>query len=156
MILSNLMHDAGHILCGVDHSEQSLKAASAAAELAHKCKSDLILLTVVRASHTAQADIAKYLRHEHNPDPPAVVVAELAQSELCLLTDSIRRGSGVAVACEVLVGEASTEIVSYARNHAIDLIVVGHCGHNRFAEMVLGSVTRRVVELAPCPVLIVR
>jgi nucleotide-binding universal stress UspA family protein len=48
------------------------------------------------------------------------------------------------------------EIVRYASEEAIDLIVMGTHGRGPIAHMLLGSVAERVVRKAPCPVLTVR
>ena len=103
-----------------------------------------------------QQNIAEYLRHEHNADPPMVAIAEAAQDELGRLRDRISGQHRLAVTCDVRAGEAPDEIVAWARCHAIDLIVIGHRGQSRLAATLLGSVARQVVESAPCPVLIVR
>ena len=47
-------------------------------------------------------------------------------------------------------------IVEYAREHAIDLIVMGTRGNQALAHLLMGSVAERVVRTAPCPVLTVR
>lgn len=144
------------ILCAVDHSEPSLRAARFALELAGKCAAELTLVNIVRLPDGEQYGITDYLRHEHNPDPPGVAVLEAAQDELALLSDRLANERGVAITCEVRAGEAATEIVASARNRAIDLLVIGHRSQTRLAQALLGSVARRVVDTAPCPVLIVR
>ena len=50
----------------------------------------------------------------------------------------------------------SAAIVFYARDAAIDLIVIGTHGRGAIAQLLIGSVAERVVRLAPCPVLTVR
>lgn len=47
-------------------------------------------------------------------------------------------------------------IVSYAKEAAIDLIVLGTHGRGGMAHLFMGSVAERVVRTAPCPVLTVR
>lgn len=44
-------------------------------------------------------------------------------------------------------------IMDYARDHDIDLIVMGTQGRDAWARLVVGSVAERVVRRAPCPVL---
>jgi len=48
------------------------------------------------------------------------------------------------------------EIVSYARDANVDLIVMGTHGRGAMAHLLMGSVAERVVRTAPCPVLTVR
>jgi nucleotide-binding universal stress UspA family protein len=55
-----------------------------------------------------------------------------------------------------LPGSPFVEIVRYAKEHTIDLIVIGTHGRGPVAHMLLGSVAEKVVRKAPCPVLTVR
>lgn len=48
------------------------------------------------------------------------------------------------------------EIVTYAREADVDLIVIGTHGRGAMAHLLMGSVAERVVRTAPCPVLTVR
>jgi nucleotide-binding universal stress UspA family protein len=52
-------------------------------------------------------------------------------------------------------GPAET-IVQYAKDHGIDLIVMGTHGRRALAHVLMGSVAERVVRTASCPVLTVR
>lgn len=56
----------------------------------------------------------------------------------------------------VLMGRPFVEIVRYAREQAIDLIVIATHGRGGLAHVLLGSTTEKVVRKAPCPVLTVR
>ncbi len=55
-----------------------------------------------------------------------------------------------------LIGSPFLEIVTYAKAHEIDLIVIGTHGRGPIAHMLMGSVAEKVVRKAPCPVLTVR
>lgn len=48
------------------------------------------------------------------------------------------------------------EIVRYAKERQLDLIVVGTHGRNALGHLLMGSVAEKVVRMAPCPVLSVR
>src|SRR6185295_7251497 len=52
-------------------------------------------------------------------------------------------------------GDAADEIVRYARDHGIQLIVLGTHGRTGVSRVLLGSVAERVIRTAPCPVLTV-
>jgi nucleotide-binding universal stress UspA family protein len=60
------------------------------------------------------------------------------------------------VRTELRTGSPFVEIVRYARDERIDLIIMGTHGRGPIAHMLLGSVAERVVRKAPCPVLTVR
>ena len=47
-------------------------------------------------------------------------------------------------------------IVEFVRTHDYDLLVVGFMGHSALYNRLIGSTTDRLVELAPCPVFVVK
>jgi nucleotide-binding universal stress UspA family protein len=55
-----------------------------------------------------------------------------------------------------VLGHPVVEILKYAADHVVDLIVLGTHGRGPLGHMVMGSVAERVVRKAPCPVLTVR
>ena len=57
--------------------------------------------------------------------------------------------------CAMRVGLAPDEIVRYAQEHEVDLIVMGTHGREGVSRVLLGSVAEKVVRKAPCPVLTV-
>ena len=54
-----------------------------------------------------------------------------------------------------MVGGAGHAIAEIAKEEGSDLIVVGNRGHTALAGLLLGSVTQRLLHIAPCPVLTV-
>jgi nucleotide-binding universal stress UspA family protein len=56
----------------------------------------------------------------------------------------------------VQFGTAYHEIVTYAGDHDIDLIVMGNVGRSAIADVLLGSVASHVIRYARCPVLSVK
>lgn len=63
---------------------------------------------------------------------------------------------GVSVKREVLIGTAFLEIIRYAKDEDIDLIVIGTHGRTGLVHVLMGSVAEKIVRKAPCPVLTVR
>jgi len=53
-------------------------------------------------------------------------------------------------------GDPVRQVVGYAAERGVDLIVLGTHGRGPVAHMLMGSVAERVVRGAPCPVLTVR
>ena len=56
----------------------------------------------------------------------------------------------------ILQGEPHREIVRYAQEHEIDLIVIASHGRTGLAHMLMGSVAEKIVRLSPVPVLAVK
>ena len=61
----------------------------------------------------------------------------------------------ISVAYEgtVLFGQVAAEIIRYAEEKTVDLIIIGTHGFKGLDRMLLGSVAEKVVKLAPCPVM---
>lgn len=150
------MQELKRILVAVDFSQPSVRAAELAADIARSRSAELVLLTVVEHLDSPQARLAR-IAHDRYPNEPAtLVVEEAARAELCLLGERLTAATGSPVACQVEIGEPAEIILSFAERNSIDLIVLGHTGHNRFIGAVLGSVAKRVIDVAVCPVLVVR
>lgn len=98
--------------------------------------------------------------------PPAPAVPGVMWGELDL--DGMRRrakeelvtavkAAGVEGAqVEVLMGAPGTRIAEFAREQGCGLIVIPSHGRTGLERWVMGSVSERVVRLAPCPVLVLR
>jgi nucleotide-binding universal stress UspA family protein len=71
------------------------------------------------------------------------------------LIDSDRSGPPTQRAVLTSISPVSA-IVDYAKDHDIDLVVMGTHGRGPVTHFVMGSVAERVVRSAPCPVLTVR
>jgi nucleotide-binding universal stress UspA family protein len=56
----------------------------------------------------------------------------------------------------LLEGDAPTEIVRYAQDAAMDLIVMGTHGRTGLERLLMGSVAEKVMRDAPCSVLVVK
>lgn len=81
---------------------------------------------------------------------------ESAQRQLdAVITDDDRRMLGAKTVLVTSSSPALT-IVTYARDEAIDMIVLGTHGRGPMAHLLMGSIAERVVRTAPCPVLTVK
>jgi nucleotide-binding universal stress UspA family protein len=76
----------------------------------------------------------------------------LADSRQDLEELASRVDGGAEVKLEILEGEPAAEIVGYAQEHEVDLIVMPTRGHGPFRQFILGSVTAKVLHDSQCPV----
>jgi nucleotide-binding universal stress UspA family protein len=56
----------------------------------------------------------------------------------------------------VLAGHAVPTIVDFLESGGFDLLIVGFMGHSALYNRLIGGTTDRLVELAPCQVLVVK
>lgn len=146
------------ILVPVDGSKPSLDASEEAISLAAKYEAELIVV------HVVSPDVRYgYLEDVITPGLPASlkVVVVLAMEKGQKYLDEVKQNASknkVEVRTEVLIGATSVvkEIVEYAEEHKIDLIVIGTRGISGIKKMLLGSTASGVLSYAHCPVLIVK
>jgi nucleotide-binding universal stress UspA family protein len=80
---------------------------------------------------------------------------EQAQAILARALALLRR-RGLEAECECRQGSPAGQILDVARRAGTDLIVVGSRGHSGIRNMVLGSITQRILRHAPCSVFCAR
>lgn len=137
------------VLVAVDGSESSLKAARMGIEVATKFGARLTLVHVV----------PKLLLP---PDAYGLTIAEVEKEHRAyaerLLDRTIAQLAleGVDVTKTILYGSPAEAIAEEAAASDVGLVVIGSRGHGAVARMFLGSVSDRLVHIAPKPVLVVR
>jgi nucleotide-binding universal stress UspA family protein len=70
--------------------------------------------------------------------------------------EEVAERHGVRSTAKLLSGDAVDEIVAYADNLDVDLIVVGSRGHGTLVSALLGSVSRGVLSESKRPVAVIR
>jgi len=63
---------------------------------------------------------------------------------------------GLKLNTHIFVGHPVRDIVKLADDLKADLVVIGAKGHSELYERMIGSRADRIVQLAPCPVLVVK
>lgn len=64
--------------------------------------------------------------------------------------------NGLALHAHVVAGHPVRDIVDFAVKIQARLLVIGATGHSALYERLIGSRADRIVQLAPCPVLVVK
>jgi nucleotide-binding universal stress UspA family protein len=141
----------GHILCPVDFSRTADKAMEYAGALAQRFNADLTVLHVIYDP----LDITC----SHIPHPPLEQLREerIREAER-LLERRVHRALGSVPRAKIAVvaGPPYARIIRYAREHQVDLIVMGTQGLSGLDRWIMGSTAERVVRTSPCPVVSIR
>lgn len=142
------------ILVATDFSPASDAALSYGRELARSFGSTLIILHVVEdiAARSLGIDGGMLLTE---PDVQRQFEVD-ARTEIDAAISSADRADLKATGLILRSSAPAAAIVSCAHERGIDLIVMGTHGRSGFAHLLMGSVSERVVQTAPCPVLTVR
>jgi nucleotide-binding universal stress UspA family protein len=139
------------ILLPTDFSTHSATATKYACELAARFDAELHLLHALEVHLSATPtfgmglDLPRYVHESRHAAEKALAGALDPQWS-----------AGRRVVQSVVEGSPKVEIVRYARQHAVDLIVLATHGRSGLAHILIGSVAESVVRTAPCPVLTVR
>lgn len=138
-----------NILIATDGSENTQKAISYGIEIAKLSGATVHALYVVNSSPIisenwtiGRENIYEIIRSE----------GKKAVSEI----KKIGEASGVEVTEVILDGYPSNEIMDFAENNNIDLIVMGTLGKTGLDRLLIGSVAEKVVRASKVPVMVVR
>ena len=139
------------ILVATDFSDASTIAVHQATELAEILGARITLLHVVEEPFGYVGEMHAYLP-EVDAFRKTLNDAARAQLDKVFTTEEIARWH---VSLQLRTGTPYVEIVRFAKDHGINLIVIGTHGRGLLSHMVLGSVAEKVVRYAECAVLTV-
>jgi nucleotide-binding universal stress UspA family protein len=135
-----------NILLAVDGSEYSHRAIEYARSLTERYEANLLLVHVF--SHTS--DLLGYQDFEKlyaKRKSAGQAVLDSAKKILGSTTFKVHE--------ELMEGSEAEAILKVAENHQADLIIMGTRGFGAVKGMLVGSVSRKVIHLSTCPVMVV-
>lgn len=135
------------VLVPVDGSEFSRKAVEYAADFAPMVGASVVLLTC-RLEVTSLLSKDLYEKAIHDLDAHA--------EELLGPYKEILAKAHVPVTDMVLGGTPEDTILQVAKGEDCDMIIMGSRGYSDIKGLFLGSTTHRVLQLAECPVTVIR
>jgi nucleotide-binding universal stress UspA family protein len=138
------------ILYPTDFSEFSRCAMPYAMEFSRHFESQLHCLHVVEPTYLDSMLAAE--THE----PTITDQIGSMQQRMQEFVDEYLKDDQEHVVSKVISGHPFEEIIGYARNQEIDLIILATHGHGALSSMLLGSITEKVVRKSPCPIMTVR
>lgn len=141
------------ILFPTDFSELSLNALKYARSFVETFKAELHVIHVVDEAALYWTAVAP----NSVPVGPSIdELTTLAESDMQRFAQAHLDDLKAPLSTEVLTGRPFMEIIRYAREKSIDLVVLGTHGRSGLRHVLLGSVAEKIVRKAPCPVLTIR
>ena len=135
------------ILIANDGSEGATRALAAALDLARRLKAKLDMISVEELPRVpSSVDEVLEEKDEANRRFDVVIAQARAQAKMF----------HVKLEPHVVIGHAVPTIAEFIERHRFDLLVIGYMGHSALYNRLIGSTTDRLVELAPCAVLVVK
>lgn len=135
-----------NILVAVDGSESASKAFRRAIYLAQKCNSKLDLVHVVQCE--VGGDSANTFE----------IIEDLKDKAMKMLEEYRIEASknNISMQITIMQGDPAKVIIELAKTKSYDLIIMGTRGRSSFQELLIGSVSQKVMHHASCPVMVVR
>ncbi|WP_147819412.1 universal stress protein [Salidesulfovibrio onnuriiensis] len=135
------------ILLPVDGSAHSDKAADYAVGMAKTLRASIVLLQCRKPvpNELGEPNLQWVLDH-YTKDSEEIIEPYRKQIE----------AEGIPCKDMVIGGRPAEVIDDVARSEKADIIIMGSKGKSDFEGFMLGSVTHKVLHIAPCPVLVVK
>ena len=143
------------ILVATDGSAASNRAVDLAADMAARYDASVVLIHVIR-SMQVPPDLEKLARIEHIGTHRQDVLEFVAQKILDEALARARRTGLRKARTTIAQGDPATALLRYARRIKADLVVMGTRGLGKVEGMLLGSVSRKVVNTSDINCLVVR
>jgi nucleotide-binding universal stress UspA family protein len=134
-----------HILFPFDFSARSTQVAPFVRALAERVDAKVTLLSVVPPAGELPPE---RMRPPAGDTPPQMARALQDHLDRALVDEL----AGVPVARVTDAGDPAFRIAAFAGAHAVDLIMMPTHGHGLFRNLLIGSVTAKVLHDAICPV----
>jgi nucleotide-binding universal stress UspA family protein len=135
------------ILIANDGSEGAAKALATAIGLARRLKAPLHMVSVEEMPRfPTTVDEVVEEKQEANRTFDRVIERARVQA----------KAAHVRLETHVVAGHSVPRIVELIERESCDLLVIGYMGHSALYNRLIGSTTDRLVELAPCAVLVIK
>lgn len=135
------------IAVAIDGSDNAIRAAKHAIMLAQHLPDAHIEIIFV-------ADFNKAKNERLLSQSPESLALKRKQKVHPVL--ALAEEAGVKTKVTMLKGNPSQELIKYVNEWDVDQLIIGSRGLNTFQEMVLGSVSHKVMKHVNCPVTIVK
>ncbi len=137
------------ILVPVDGSDNSYRALDAALFLSEKLGSDITVIHVMEEVPITHIESQKLLRE-------LLENYKKENEEILSKCSEIARKKGLTINTILLQGNPASIILDFSKKEKYDIVIMGSRGMGKFKEIILGSVSNKIVHHSPCGVLLIR
>ena len=137
------------ILVPVDGSDNSYKALEAALVLSEKLGSNISVVKVMEQVPITHIESEKLLNE-------LLEAYKKENQEILSKCSDIARQKGIAIKTVLLQGNPAPVILDYSKKENFDLVIMGSRGMGKFKELILGSVSSKIVHHSPCAIMIIK
>jgi len=137
------------ILVPVDGSDNSYRALDAALILSEKLGSNITVLHVmeeVPITHIESQKLLSELLENYKKE----------NQDILSKCTEIARKKGVTINTILLQGNPASKILDFSKKEKYDIVIMGSRGLGKFKELILGSVSSKIVHHSSCEVLLIR
>lgn len=137
------------ILVPVDGSDNSYRALEAALVLSEKLGSNISVVNVMEQVPITHIESEKLLSE-------LLEAYKKENQEVLSKCSDIARQKGIAIKTVLLQGNPAPVILDYSKKENFDLVIMGSRGMGKFKELIIGSVSSKIVHHSPCAIMIIR
>ncbi len=144
-----------NIMVAVDGSPPATRALALGADIAMRYGAGLHVVHVI-TDVTVPEGFEEFARIERVDTPAWVQMGRVGEAVLGVARADASAKGVQEVRTHVLTGDPAEQLLGYAHDRGIDLIIMGRRGLGRIQGVLMGSVSAKVSSLAECPVVTVK
>ena len=138
-----------NVLVPVDGSDNSYRALDAALLLTEKLGSSITVVNVIEQVPITHIESEKLLSE-------LLEAYKRENQEILSKCSNIATEKGLSIKTLLLQGNPASVILDYSKKEKFDLVIVGSRGMGKFKQLILGSVSSKIVHHSPCAILLIR
>jgi nucleotide-binding universal stress UspA family protein len=138
-----------NILVPVDGSDNSYRALDAALLFSEKLGSNITAVHVMEQVPITHIGSEKLLSE-------FLEAYKKENQDILSKCSEIATQKGLTLKTLLLQGNPASVILDYSKQEKFDLLIMGSRGMGKFKELILGSVSSKIVHHSPCAVLLIR
>lgn len=137
------------ILVPADGSDNSYRALEAALVFSEKLGSSISVVNVMEQVPITHIESEKLLNE-------LLEAYKKETQEILSKCSDIAHQKGIIIKTVLLLGNPAPVILDYIKKENFDLVIMGSRGMGKFKELILGSVSSKIMHHSPCAVMIIR